>query len=252
MFEMRENEVAVLTGGSGGIGRAIAKLLLDKGSHVALIDIEKPDLECFGVDRKRVIAIAADVTDEDSLTAARQEVEASFGSANLLFANAGVGPSGGLLDTDPDAWKNTIDVNLSGSFNTLRIFVPLLRRASGRRSIVLTSSVLATRGARNMLAYSASKAGLVGVVQSAAQELAPEGITVNGLAPGPIWTPMLEKIAGDTLQALTNLVPLRRLGTPEDVARAAAFLCDEASSFITGQLLVIDGGLNGRAYWRDA
>jgi NAD(P)-dependent dehydrogenase (short-subunit alcohol dehydrogenase family) len=111
------------------------------------------------------------------------------------------------------------------------------------------SSVLAGRGAGNMLAYSAAKAGLIGLVQSAAQDLAGEGITVNGLAPGPIKTPMLEAIAGETISELQEQIPVRRLGTPDDIADAILFLT--RATFITGQVLVLDGGLSGRAYWRD-
>ncbi|MBW3096440.1 SDR family NAD(P)-dependent oxidoreductase [Pseudohoeflea coraliihabitans] len=244
--------VAVLTGAGGGIGQGLAHRFAEAGYRLVLIDRTAPeiaDLPCAADD---VIALAADVCDPGSLAATATESLARFGGVHVVIANAGIGPSGGLADTDLSAWQAAIAVNLTGTFNTLQAFLPALRQAAGHRAVVMMASVLATRGAGNMAAYSASKAGVLGLLQASAQELAPEGITVNGLAPGPIRTPMLEEIAGDTLNELAQTVPVRRLGTPRDVAEAALFFAGEGSSFITGQHLVIDGGLNGRAYWRDA
>jgi 3-oxoacyl-[acyl-carrier protein] reductase len=115
---------------------------------------------------------------------------------------------------------------------------------------MFTSSVLALRGAGTMLAYSAAKAGVVGMVQSMSQDLAKHGITVNAIAPGPIRTPMLDAVAGDTLGKLESQVPLGRLGTPDDIANIVMFLTSPDASFITGQVVTVDGGLSTRAYWR--
>lgn len=243
---------AIVTGANGGIGHALVVQLLSAGHRVALVDREKPDLSAFAHVESRVVAVAADVCDQASLRMAEAEVTAHFGDLHVLMANAGIAPSGGIHDTSLTDWEKVLAVNLTGTFNTIKVFVPAMARAAGRRAVVVTSSVLATRGARNMTAYSASKAGLVGLVQAAAQEFASAGITVNALAPGPIQTPLLEQIAGDTLTDLKKMVPVGRLGTPDDVANAALFLCGDEADFITGQLLVIDGGLAGRAYWRDA
>lgn len=251
LTEVATERTAVVTGAAGRIGQAIVAHLLAAGHRVVLIDLRKPDLAPFIHADARLMAVAADVRDEASLQAAAAEVTKYFGDVHILVANAGIASSGGIRDTSLTDWKSVLDVNLTGAFNTMKAFLPAMARAAGHRSVVVTSSVLATRGARNMTAYGASKAGLIGLVKAAAQEFGSYRITVNALAPGPIRTPLLEQIAGDTLTELEKMVPVGRLGTPEDVANAALFLCGDGASFINGQLLVIDGGLNGRAYWRD-
>jgi NAD(P)-dependent dehydrogenase (short-subunit alcohol dehydrogenase family) len=229
----------------------VARHLLAAGYAVALIDKEKPTPTGLDADAGSVLSLAADVCDAVAMAAAAERVKKEFGALHALVVNAGIGPDGSVMETTEAMWRSVLDVNLTGSFNTLKAFIPLVLDTPGRGSVVLTSSVLATRGARNMAAYSASKAGLIGLMQSAAQEFAGNGITVNAVAPGPIHTPLLDRIAGETLGELTRTVPLGRLGAPDDVAAAVVFLAGEAATYITGQLLVIDGGLNGRAYWRD-
>lgn len=242
-------KVLVLTGASGGIGAAISRRFLDSGYRVVLIDRDKPSLD--GLAAGSGMAIAADVTDAEAMRAAATLVVERFGGAHVLIANAGIGPEGTIADTTEEGWLSVLDVNLSGVFRTVQAFLPAMRLASGTRSIVVTASVLGVRGARNMLAYGASKAGLIGFMQATAQAVAVDGITVNALAPGPIHTQLLDTIAGDTLKDLIRHVPMQRLGTPDDVAEAAFFLSGDGATFITGQVLVIDGGLSGRAYWRD-
>lgn len=245
------SRIAVLTGAGGGIGDGTVRRLLEEGYSVALIDRQAPAIEGLEQYAHHLMALAADICNPSEMASVAKEVKARFGGLHALIVNAGIGPGGTILETTEETWKSVVDVNLTGSFNTMKAFVPLMLETQGARSIVMTSSVLATRGARNMAAYGASKAGLIGLMQSAAQEFASAGITVNGIAPGPIHTPLLDRMAGDTLGELARMVPVGRLGTPRDVADAIVFLAGEGATYITGQLLVIDGGLNSRAYWRD-
>lgn len=244
-------KVAVLTGAAGGIGAALVRRFRGDGYATAVIDRSLPALRALAAEADDILPLAADVADPASLRAAAAATVERFGGVHVLVANAGIGSEGDIAGTTDAAWQATLDVNLTGTFNTVAAFLPMLRQTSGHRSIMVMASVLGLRGARNMLAYSASKAGIVGFVQAAAQEASAYGITVNALAPGPIRTPLLEAIASETLIELARQVPMGRLGTPEDVADAVAFLTGDGASFITGQTLTLDGGLSGRAYWRD-
>jgi NAD(P)-dependent dehydrogenase (short-subunit alcohol dehydrogenase family) len=248
------DHVVVVTGAAGGIGLRIAQRLAEQGGRVALVDVDEKGLNaaCDGWANDQVLPVVADVTDRAAMEVACERIAEHFGGIHLAVANAGVGPSGTLQDTTASEWDRAVAVNLTGAFNTIRGCAPALKRSSGRRSVVMMSSVLALRGAGNMVAYSAAKAGVAGLVRAASQDLAPFAITVNGIAPGPIRTPLLDAIAGDTLRELESTVPLRRLGTPDDIASTVMFLASPASSFITGQVFAVDGGLSTRAYWRDA
>jgi 3-oxoacyl-[acyl-carrier protein] reductase len=245
--------VAVITGAAGGIGTGVARRMSERGINVAMLDASEAALaDAAQQGTGSALPITCDVTDPDAMRRAAAEIEQTLGHVHVLFVNAGVGPSGGPEDTPDEVWNQTVSVNLTGAFNTVKAFVPVLRRSTGHRSIMFTSSVLALRGAGNMLAYSAAKSGVVGMVQSMSQQLAGYAITVNAIAPGPIRTPLLDAIAGDTLGKLESQVPLRRLGTPDDIANVVMFLTSAEASFIIGQVLAVDGGLSTRAYWRDA
>lgn len=244
-------KVVVITGAAGGIGAALVRRFSGDGYCTVLIDRSAEALHEAASDADNVMSIAADVTDPASMRAAAAAATERFGGVHTLIANAGIGPEGDIAGTTDAAWQAILAVNLTGTFNTVAAFLPALRQTSGQRSILVMASVLGVRGARNMLGYGASKAGVIGFVRAAAQEMAAYGITINALAPGPVQTPLLDSIAGDTLAELAKQVPMGRLGTPKDIADAIDFLTGDGATFITGQTLVIDGGLSGRAYWRD-
>lgn len=245
--------VAVITGAAGGIGTRVARRMSESGMAIAMLDASEAALkEATDQWTGSVLPVTCDVTDPCAMQQAAAHVKQALGQVHVLFVNAGIGPTGGPEDTTEEDWDRTVSVNLTGAFNTVKAFLPTMRRSTGHRSVVFTSSVLALRGAGNMLAYSAAKSGVVGMVQSMSQQLAPDAITVNAIAPGPIHTPLLDAIAGDTLATLEKQVPLRRLGTPDDIANVVMFLTSLNAGFITGQVLAVDGGLSTRAYWRDA
>ena len=224
---------AVVTGGANGIGFAIARLLAECGASVWIFDRESASAQ---IDAH---AIAVDVTDRQSLDAAFAEV----GVPDVVMANAGTVGEAEFLDHPVKEWERILAVNLTGMFHTVQAAARLMKgRASG--AIVLTASTNSYDGEPRLAAYNASKAGLLGLVRTAANELGPHGIRVNAVCPGLIRTRLT---AGhfanpELLRDYFRHIPLGRGGEPEEVARAAVFLASEAASYITGATLLVDGG----------
>jgi 3-oxoacyl-[acyl-carrier protein] reductase len=235
----------LVTGASRGIGRAIAIALARDGFELSIgylrgkaeAESAVAEVEALG---SRANALCFDVADREAceqVITADIELNGPYWGA---VCNAGVHADGPFPGLSGDAWDRVIRTNLDGFYNTLHpLVMPMVRSRRGGR-IVTISSVAGLAGNRGQVNYSASKAGLVGATKSLAQELAKRGITVNCVAPGWIATEMLE---GANLEALAGMVPLRRLGTPEDVAFAVAFLFSPGASYITGQVLSINGGI---------
>lgn len=237
---------AIVTGASGGIGRSIAKALALDGWSVLInynrnrdgaekLERELTEIGC------RAVCCRADVSDREQVNAMLGFAESRLGRAELVVNNAGVAFTGLFQDTDDETWRRILDVNLNGARNVILAALPgMLDRKRG--CIVNVSSIWGIRGASCETAYACSKAAIVGLTRSLAAELAPSGIRVNCVAPGCIATDMTLKLGADTVDLLKEETPLGRLGTPQDVANAVRFLASEDSSFITGQVLTIDGG----------
>ena len=240
------NKTAFITGASRGIGRAIAKKLALSGYRVGinyLKETEKAEelvreLRQLGCE---AMAVQADVADADAITAAIRRVEQTFSPIDLLVNNAGIAQQDLFQYTDAALWRRLFAVNVDGAYHTIQAVLPHMI-AQRRGAIVNISSMWGLRGASCEVGYSATKAAVIGLTRSLAMELAPSGIRVNCVAPGVIRTDMVEQLGAETMDALREQTPIGRLGTPEDIAAAVAFLASDEASFITGQVLTADGG----------
>lgn len=237
---------AFVTGGSRGIGRAVVRRLAAEGFAVGIDYLQaKEAAEALAAEicaaGGRVLAVQADVSDRDAVTAAIGQVEAAFGPITCLVNNAGIAEQHQFQDIDSTFWHRIFAVNVDGAYHTIQAVLPgMIHRKAG--TIVNISSIWGQRGASCEVAYSATKAAIIGLTRSLAAELAPSGIRVNCVAPGVIHTDMVEVLGEDTLRSLAEETPMGRLGKPEDVAAAVAFFCREESAFVTGQVLTADGG----------
>jgi 3-oxoacyl-[acyl-carrier protein] reductase len=239
--------VAFVTGASKGIGRAIAVELAAQGHRVACgfggddagAKETQRAIEAAGGE---ALLVQVDVADADAVDRAFGEIEGAWGPIEILVNNAGVTRDGLIARMSDEQWDTVVDTNLGGAFHTIRRASPKMMRARFGR-IVNVSSVSGQAGAPGQANYSAAKAGLLGLTRAVARELAPRGITCNVVAPGPIVTAMTEAMPAEWHAAMQGSVPLGRLGTPEEVAAVAAFLCSDAAAYVTGALVPVDGGL---------
>lgn len=239
-------QVALVTGASRGIGRAIALELGRAGcavcvnylnSRQAAQEVAKT-LRSEGCD---AVAVQADVADGKAVADMVRQAEKELGPVTVLVNNAGVAGQAQFQDITDEMWNRYLAVNLGGARNTIRAVLPhMLSEKSG--AIVNISSIWGLRGASCEVAYACTKAAIIALTRSLAMELAPSGIRVNCVAPGVINTDMVQVLGQETLRDLAEQTPLGRLGTPEDIAHAVAFLASDKASFITGQVLGADGG----------
>jgi 3-oxoacyl-[acyl-carrier protein] reductase len=240
------NKVAVVTGAGRGIGRAVALAYAKMGADVACVSRTEEnsakaaaEVEALG---RRAWAVAVDVSDTAAVNAAAGKILDDAGRVDILVNNAGVTRDNLLMRMSEEEWDTVINTNLKGAFNfTKALTRPFIKQRSGR--IINIASVIGLIGNAGQSNYAASKAALIGFTKSIAKELAPRGITANAIAPGFIETDMTAALDDKVRESIIGNVPLGRFGSPDDIAHAAVFLAMEPSSYITGQVLTVDGGM---------
>ncbi len=245
------HRVAIVTGASSGIGRATAILFAQQGAKVVVGARRAAELEAVVAEISRAgghaIAVCGDVKDEAFARELAREAVGRFGGLDIAFNNAGtLGEMGPTAEVSSVGWRETIETNLTGAFLGAKYQVPALL-ARGRGSIIFTSTFVGhTVGFPGMAAYGASKAGLLGLVQTLASELGPHGVRVNAILPGGTDTPMGRAVAStpEARAGVAAMHALKRLATPEEIARSVLYLASEASSFTTGTALLVDGGIS--------
>ncbi len=238
--------IALVTGSSRGIGRAVAARLARSGWSVCInYRVRRDCAESLAAELRsegcRCMVAGADVSDRTQVDGMVRRIEAEFGPVSLLVNNAGIAGQALFQNITDDLWHRYFSVNVDGAFHAIQAVLPyMLREHAG--CIINISSIWGLRGASCEVTYSATKAALIGLTRSLAAELAPTHIRVNCVAPGVIRTDMLDALPPEVLPQLAQETPLGRLGTPEDIAAAVAFLSSEEADFITGQVLTSDGG----------
>ena len=241
-FGSLDGKVALVTGGSRGIGAAISRELAKAGARVALNYRAGREAADEVAGEIGGLAVQADVSNAEEVKALIERVEGELGDIDALVNNAGVTRDTLIARMTDDDWQTVIDTNLRGTFNTSRaVSRKMLRRRAG--SIVNLSSVVGVHGNPGQANYAASKAGIIGLTKALARELGSRGVRVNAIAPGYISTELTDVLPDETRGLILQNTPLGRLGDPEDVASAVRFLCSDEAAFITGEVLLVDGGL---------
>ena len=240
-----EGKVALITGASKGIGKAIALKFASEGASIAFTDIcissdTVAELEALGVKVRAYESDAADFADTHAVV---EKIVADFGRIDILVNNAGITRDGLMLRMGEEQWDAVINVNLKSAFNFTHAVIPTMSKQRGG-SIINMSSVVGEHGNAGQANYSASKAGLIGLAKSVAKEMGPRGIRANCIAPGFIISDMTAAMSEDVRQAWVKTIPLRRGGTVEEVAKVALFLASDLSSYVSGQVISCCGAMN--------
>ena len=236
-------KVALVTGGARGIGYAIAERFYEAGAHVAVTDLNgAPEAAGQLTGGAKAFGVASDVGDMAQLEAAVTAVEGALGPIDILVNNAGITRDNLLMRMSEDDWDLVLKVNLRGTFNATKLISRgMMKRRSGR--IINVASVVGIMGNAGQANYAASKAGVIGFTKSMARELASRSVLVNAIAPGFIDTEMTKGLPEKVQEELRKQIPMGRLGAPDDVAKAALFLASDLADYITGQVVVVDGGM---------
>lgn len=247
-MKLLEGKTALITGAARGIGKAIAVKFASEGANIAFTDLVLAEaasetikeIEALGVKVKGYASNAANYQDTEKVVA---EVVNDFGRIDVLVNNAGITKDGLMMRMTEEQWDMVINVNLKSAFNFIRVVTPvMMRQKSG--SIINMSSVVGVSGNAGQANYSASKAGMIGLAKSMAKEIGSRGIRVNAIAPGFIITEMTAQLTEEVRDEWAKQIPLRRGGTPEDVANTALFLASDLSSYVSGQVIHVCGGMN--------
>jgi 3-oxoacyl-[acyl-carrier protein] reductase len=236
-------KTALVTGSTRGIGRAVAKALADSGARVAIVGRDKDKASAVASEVGRgSMGFACDVSASASVTQLIADVEKEFGGIDILVNNAGITRDNLVMRLKDDDWDQVLDANLKGAFLAIRAASRgMMKKRAGR--IINMASIVGLTGNKGQANYAASKAGLIALTKSVAKELGSRNILVNAIAPGFIETEMTDAMTPEARAGLSGLIPLERLGKTEDVAAAVVFLASDMASYITGQVLIVDGGM---------
>lgn len=247
-MKLLEGKTALITGAARGIGKALAIRFAQEGANIAFTDLEineaaketEKEIEAMGVKVKGYASNAANFDQTHEVVA---EIVKDFGSIDVLVNNAGITKDGLMLKMTEAQWDAVLTVNLKSAFNFIHAVVPVMSKQR-KGSIINMSSVVGVHGNAGQCNYSASKAGMIGLAKSIAQEMGKRGIRANAIAPGFIITAMTDQLSDDVKKAWCDKIPLHRGGTPEDISDVALFLASDLSSYVTGQVIQVDGGMN--------
>jgi len=250
MHQLLKGKHVLITGATAGIGKQIALTFAEQGAHVAIFGTNKERAEQVLAllkthqisEDQKFIAEIVNVSDKGAIDAAIQDILEKWGSIDVLINNAGITRDGLLMKMPEEHWDEVIDVNLKSVFNTCQALVrPMMKARCGK--IINISSVVGLTGNAGQVNYSASKSGVVGFTKSLAQELATRGICVNCIAPGFIETRMTDALTDSQKEGILKKIPMGRIGDAKEIASAALFLASDMSSYMTGQVLTVDGGM---------
>jgi len=236
-----ENKVAVVTGSSSGIGRAIAEKFISEGASVIFSDIKEFDVSQFG---EKAYFKKCDVSQSEDVNSLIDFCVEKFGKIDVMVNNAGIGTMGDILSSTDEDWKKTIDINLSGVFYGARAASRKMKEKGVKGSIINMSSILGSVGFRSTIAYCTAKGGVNQITKAGSLDLAPFGIRINSIAPGFIKTSMTKGLQDDEkyLNFINGMTPLGYMGEAEDIANAAVYLASDDSKYVTGSVLYVDGG----------
>lgn len=241
-----KDKVALVTGGARGIGRAIAMLLAKEGADIVVCDvnIEEAGQTCADIEAlgRKSLGLQMDVTSFLKVEEGMNKILDKFGKVDILVNNAGITKDNLLLRMSEAEWDAVLNVNLKGAFNCIKaVSKVMVKQRAGR--IINIASIIGIIGNAGQANYSASKAGLIALTKTTAKELSSRNINVNAIAPGFIQTEMTSKLSQELQQKMKEMIPLAKFGSPEDVANVCLFLASDDASYITGQTIVVDGGM---------